>query len=225
MTIHSGSGERDIDYFVVDSPEGLVYMANAAAIPLHIWSSRTSTIDSPDWTILDLDPKEAAFGSVVAVAGGINKLCQQIGLNAYAKTSGKTGMHVLVPLGRQVTYEHGRMLADLLALIVSRRYPELATVNRSLHARGGRVYIDAVQNGAGRLLVSPLCVRPFRGATVSTPLRWREVNDKLDMHRFTIKTVPARLRRMKQEPMRPILDDAPDLLGALQLLSELEKTE
>ncbi len=225
VTIHSGSGERDIDYFVVDSLEGLIYMANSAAIPLHIWSSRTSTIDKPDWAILDLDPKEASFGSVVQVARGIQQLCRQIGLNAYAKTSGKTGMHVLVPLGRQVTYEHGRMLADLLALIVSRRYPELATVNRSLHARGGRVYIDAVQNGAGRLLVSPLCVRPFPGATVSTPLRWREVNDKLDMHRFTIKTVPARLRRMKQEPMRAVLADMPDLLGALQLLSELEKAE
>ena len=225
VTIHSGSGERDIDYFVIDDPEGLVYMANAAAIPLHIWSSRTSTIDNPDWAILDLDPKEASFGSVVQVARGINELCKQIGLSAYAKTSGKTGMHVLVPLGRQVTYEHGRMLADLLALIVSRRYPELATVNRSLHTRGGRVYIDAVQNGAGRLLVSPLCVRPFRGATVSTPLRWREVNDKLDMHRFTIKTVPARLRRMKQEPMRAILGEQPDLLGALQLLSELEDTD
>ncbi len=225
VTIHSGSGERDIDYFVVDSLEGLVYMANSAAIPLHIWSSRTSTIDKPDWAILDLDPKEASFGSVVQVARGIHELCRQIGLNAYPKTSGKTGMHVLVPLGRQVTYEHGRMLADLLALIVSRRYPEVATVNRSLHARGGRVYIDAVQNGAGRLLVSPLCVRPFRGATVSTPLRWREVNGKLDMHRFTIKTVPARLRRMKQEPMRAVLGDVPDLLGALQLLSELEKAD
>ncbi|HJO05354.1 MAG TPA: DNA ligase D [Acidobacteriota bacterium] len=225
VTIHSGSGERDIDYFVVDDPEGLIYMANAAAIPLHIWSSRTSTIDHPDWAILDFDPKEAPFGSVVQVARRINQLCRQIGLSCYAKTSGKTGMHVLVPLGRQVTYEHGRMLADLLALIVSRRYPELATVNRPLQARGGRAYIDAVQNGAGRLLVSPLCVRPFRGATVSTPLRWREVGDKLDMHRFTIKTVPRRLRRMKQEPMQAILGERPDLLGALQLLSELEKAE
>ena len=87
------------------------------------------------------------------------------------------------------------------------------------------MYIDAVQNGAGRLLVSPLCVRPFRGATVSTPLRWKEVNDKLDMHRFTIKTVPARLRRMKQEPMQTILDERSDLLGALQLLSELENAD
>ncbi|NKB88401.1 MAG: DNA ligase D [Acidobacteria bacterium] len=221
-TIHSKSGERDVDYFIVEDAEALVYMANAAAIPLHLWSSRLASIDRPDWTILDLDPKEAPFGDVVKVAKAVKELCDSIGIPCYAKTSGKTGMHVLVPLGGQVSYEHGRMIADLLALIVSRRYPELATVNRSLHSRGDRVYIDAVQNGPGKLLVSPLCVRPFAGATVSTPLRWREVNARLDMHKFTIKTVPRRLTRMKGDPMISVLDDQPDLMGALQLLSEIE---
>ena len=223
VTIHSDSGERDIDYFVVEDAEALVYMANAAAIPLHVWSSRIQTLDRPDWTILDLDPKQAPFTDVVKVACGIKKLCDQIGLPCYPKTSGKTGMHVLVPLGRQVSYQHGRMLADLLALVVARRYSQVATVNRSLHTRGDKVYIDAVQNGAGRLLVAPLCVRPFPGATVSTPLRWREVTGKLDMHRFTIKTVPARLRRMKNEPMLDLLGDEPDLLGALNALAEIER--
>ncbi len=222
VTIHSESGDRDVEHFVVEDEEALVYMANSAAIPLHVWSSRVGSLDRPDWAVLDLDPKQAPFSDVVKVARAIKELCDSIGLPCYAKTSGKTGMHVLVPLGRSVTYEHGRMLADLLALIVSRRYSEIATVNRSLHARDNKVYVDAVQNGAGRLLVSPLCVRPFVGATVSTPLRWREVNAKLDMHRFTIRTVPARLRRMKNEPMLAVLDDAPDLLGALQLLSEIE---
>jgi len=223
VAIHSESGGRDVEYFVVEDEETLVYMANSAAIPLHVWSSRVGSLDRPDWTVLDLDPKEAPFGDVVKVARAIKELCDSIGLPCYAKTSGKTGMHVLVPLGRSVTYDHGRMLADLLALIVSRRYPEIATVNRSLHARDNKVYIDAVQNGAGRLLVSPLCVRPFAGATVSTPLRWREVNSKLDMHRFTIKTVPARLKRMKNEPMLSVLHDTPDLLDALQSLSEIER--
>jgi bifunctional non-homologous end joining protein LigD len=223
VTIHSDSGDRDVDYFVVDDEEALIYMANAAAIPLHVWSSRVATLDRPDWTVLDLDPKSAPFSDVVKVARAIKTLCDSIGLPCYAKTSGKTGMHVLVPLGRRVTYEHGRMLADLLALIVSRRHPDIATVNRSLHARDDKVYIDAVQNGAGRLLVSPLCVRPFAGATVSTPLRWTEVNAKLDMHRFTIKTVPARLKRMKADPMLAVLTDEPDLLDALRLLAELER--
>ena len=99
--------DRDADYFVVDDVDGLIYMANAAAIPLHVWSSRLSSLDAPDWTILDLDPKEASFGAVVKVARAIKELCDSIGLPCYAKTSGKTGMHVLVPLGRQVSYDHG----------------------------------------------------------------------------------------------------------------------
>lgn len=224
VTIHSTSGERDIDYFVVESEEALVYMANSGGIPLHVWSGRVATLDTPDWTILDLDPKEAPFSAVVEVAREIKKLCDQIGLSCYPKTSGKTGLHVLVPLGRQVSWEHGRMIADLLALIVSRRLPEISTVARSLHARGDKVYIDAVQNGAGRLLVAPLCVRPVPGARVSTPLRWSEVNGKLDPGRYTIKTVPARLKRQKSDPMLPILDEVPDLLAALEKLSEIERT-
>jgi bifunctional non-homologous end joining protein LigD len=198
-------------------------MANAAAIPLHVWSSRVATLDRPDWTILDLDPKEAGFEAVVAVARGVRELCRQIGLECYVKTSGKTGLHVLVPLGGQVDYRQSRMLADLLALVVSRRYPEIATINRSLHARGRRVYIDAVQNGAGRLLVSPFCVRPFPGAPVSTPLRWREVTPKLDRGRFTIRTVPRRVRSMTRDPLLDVLGDRPDLLGALRRLAEIER--
>ena len=222
VTIHSRSGERDIEYFVVEDEEALVYMANSGTIPLHVWSSRVATIDRADWSILDPDPKEAPFTDVVKVARAIHELYRQIGLDSFVKTSGKTGIHVLVPLGGQASYEHARMLADLLALIVTRRRPEISTINRSLTGRDNKVYIDAVQNGAGRLLVSPLCVRPFPGAPVSTPLRWREVNAKLDRDKFTIKTVPRRLQRMKEDPMRAVLDVKPDLLGALQLLGELQ---
>ncbi len=220
-TVHSESRERDIEYFLVQDRESLLYMANSGAIPLHIWSSRVESLDRPDWAILDLDPKDAPFASVVEVARAIKHLCDQIELECFVKTSGKSGLHVLVPLGRQLRYEQSRMLADLLALIVSRRHPEVATIQRSLHRRGDRVYIDAVQNGPGRLLVSPLCVRPVPGAPVSTPLRWREVNAKLDPRRFTIKTVPARLRRMKDEPLCGVLRASPDLPAALGRLSDL----
>lgn len=225
VTIHSDSGERDIDYFVVESAEALVYMANSGGIPLHVWSSRVASLERPDWTILDLDPKEAPFSSVVEVARAIKELCDQIELPCHAKTSGKTGLHVLVPLGRQVGYEHARMLADLLALIVARRLPEIATVARSLRARGDKVYIDAVQNGAGRLLVAPLCVRPVPGARVSTPLRWSEVSGRLDPARFDIRSVPRRLRAQKVDPLLPVLEEAPDLLGALEKLAELERRD
>ena len=99
QSVWSESSERPIDYFVVEDLETLLYIANSAAIPLHIWSSRIKTIDQPDWCILDLDPKGAPFGDVVKVARVIRDVCDEIELPTYVKTSGSSGLHVLVPLG------------------------------------------------------------------------------------------------------------------------------
>src|SRR2546422_2945065 len=79
-----------------------------AAILLHIWSSRVGTLETPDWCILDLDPKEAPFTDVVTVAQAVKALCDDIGLPAGLKTSGSTRLHVLIPLGRQGTYQQSR---------------------------------------------------------------------------------------------------------------------
>jgi bifunctional non-homologous end joining protein LigD len=90
--------------------------------------------------------------------------------------------------------------------------------------RDGRVYIDYLQNGSGKLLVSPFCVRPIPGAPVSTPLAWREVNRKLDIRRHTMRTVPERMRKLGVEPLAPVLEEVPDLAEALgRLQAELEE--
>src|SRR5262249_14590152 len=92
--VWSDSSEREIDYFVCEDIDMLVYIANMGAIPLHIWSSRCASIQKPDWCILDLDPKGAPFEHVVELALGIRKLCDEIELPCYVKTSGSTGLHV-----------------------------------------------------------------------------------------------------------------------------------
>jgi bifunctional non-homologous end joining protein LigD len=220
-TMWSEHAKREIRYFVCENEETLLYIANMASIPLHIWSSRVATLQKPDWCILDLDPKEAPFAWVVDVARRIRSLCDEIELECFVTTSGSSGLHVLVPLGRQCTYEQSRTLGQLLGRVVASDLPKIATVQRSLRAREGKVYIDYVQNGHGRLLVSPLSVRPLPGAPVSMPLLWREVNKKLDIRRFTIRTAPRRLARSKADPLLPVLDTAPDLVGALARLGEL----
>jgi bifunctional non-homologous end joining protein LigD len=217
-TMWSEHAEREINYFICDDERTLLYLANLGTIPLHVWSSRLRSLQSPDWCILDLDPKKAPFRHVVRVALAIRSLCEVIGLDSYVKTSGSTGLHVLVPLGGLCTYEESRMLAHLLARIVSMELPEIATTARNVEDRASRVYIDCLQNGHGKLLVSPLCVRPVPGATVSTPLRWSEVNGRLDIGRYTIETVPARLRRMREDPMLGALTGKPDLGAALARL-------
>jgi len=215
----SEHAQREIDYFVVDEPETLAYLANLATIPLHIWSSRIATLQHPDWCILDLDPKGADFGDVVRIALALRELCNDMGIEPFIKTSGSTGLHVLVPLGRQCTFEQSRGLGELMAKVVAHDMPDIATTVRQVGRRGGRVYIDYLQNGHGRLLASPLSVRPRPGATVSTPLRWDEVEAGLDPDVFTIKTVPQRLERLG-DPVRPVLDVVPDLPTALAKLGE-----
>jgi DNA primase len=126
----------------------------------HIWSSRLTSLERPDWCILDLDPKSASFAHVLKIANAIRSLCKTIQLPCFLKTSGATGLHVLIPLDQQYTYEQSRSLGELLANVIVRDLPEIATVNRRVAEREGRVYVDYLQNGHGRLLVAPsVCAR------------------------------------------------------------------
>src|SRR5438876_1123054 len=218
VTIWSEDSQRDLDYFVCDNESSLLYIANMAAILLHVWSSRVETLEAPDWCILDLDPKDAPFRDVITVAKAVRALCDDIGLPTGIKTSGSTGLHVLIPLGRQVTYEQSRTLGGLLARVIAAELPEIATVTRQVQKRDGKVYLDYVQNGHGRLLVAPFSARPLPGAPVSMPLRWSEVTPKLDIRKFTIKTAPARMQKLEEDPLHLVLELKPDLVEALEQL-------
>jgi bifunctional non-homologous end joining protein LigD len=211
--------QREIDYFVCDDLASLLYLINLGTIPLHVWGSRVATLERPDWCILDLDPKDAPFAHVVAVARAAKRLCDAIGLPCFVKTSGSTGLHLLLPLGRQCTFEQARALGGLLARVIAAELPAIATVARQVGKRGARVYLDYVQNGHGRLLVAPFSARPLPGAPVSMPLAWKEVTPRLDIRRFTIETAPGRMRRLGADPLRPVLDLRPDLV---RILGQLE---
>ncbi len=215
---------RDLDHFLVDDEDGLAWIANLGVIPIHVHASRAGALDRPDWCVVDLDPKEAPFRDVVRLARALHELCEEVGLPSYPKTTGQQGLHVLVPLGGQLTNAQARTLGELLARAVEREHPQLATTTRAIGARGGRVYLDFMQNGAGKTIAAPYAVRPRPGAPVSTPLRWSEVDGRLDPARFTIRTVPARARRLRVDPLLPVLSLAPDLLAAVARLRGLLRT-
>jgi len=202
--IYSEDSQRDIHYFVVDDVESLRYVANMGTIPLHFWGARVGQLDRPDWFNLDLDPKGAPFTDVVAVARMLKKLLDRLELPSHIKTSGATGLHLLVPLGARYSHEEARTFARLLATLGVEAAGGIATIARPIHARGGKVYIDFGQNGHGRTIVAPYSIRPLPGAPVSCPLRWDEVTPKLDPARFTIKTAPARFAKMR-DPLVPVL--------------------
>jgi bifunctional non-homologous end joining protein LigD len=219
----SEESQREIDMFVCDDAETLVYLANSGTIPLHIGASRVSASGRPDWSLLDLDPKEAPFAHVVEIALAARALCRDLGLPLFVKTSGQSGLHLLIPLGGQISHAQSKQLAELLARTLAHEHPDRATVARPIAARQGRVYLDFGQNGAGRLMAAPYCIRARPGAPVSTPLKWAEVTKDLDPRAFTIRSVPARLRRLKKDPLRDVLSLAPDLSGALARLDRRMK--
>jgi bifunctional non-homologous end joining protein LigD len=190
-------------------------------IPVHVWPSRTETIQRPDWCIVDLDPKGAPFEHVILLAREIHSLCEEIGLPNYVKTTGSSGLHVLIPLGAQCTFEQSRLLGHLIARIIESKHREISTTERSLDNRKGRVYLDYLQNRHGQLIVAPYSVRPLPGAPVSAPLAWSEVGKRLEPRKYTIRNLGARLSRRKEDPLLPVLTDRPDLLAALDRLSRL----
>jgi bifunctional non-homologous end joining protein LigD len=219
IPIWSEETQRDIKYFVCDDEESLLYIANMGSIPLHMWASRVGSLEQPDWCVIDLDPKEAPFSDVVRTAVALRKVCDSIGLQSYVKTTGKTGLHILLPLGRQCTYAQSRTLGELLARFVLRELGDIATITRHVSKRGDKVYLDYLQNRHGQTIVAPFSVRPLPGATVSMPLLWDEVGESLDPRAFTIRTALERMERLGADPVALVLETKPDLEGALERLA------
>jgi bifunctional non-homologous end joining protein LigD len=214
-SIYSKDTDRDIRYFVIDDAESLRYVANLGTIPLHVWCSRAGSLEHPDWMVIDLDPKGAPFTQVVQVARTLKTILDELELTSFIKTSGASGLHVLIPMGRRYTHEESRTFARLIAMLVVDTVPEISTVTRSIQSRGGKVYVDFGQNGAGNTIVAPYSVRPLPGAPASCPLRWDEVTARLDPARFTIQTIPKRFEKMS-DPMIDVLGEGVRMADALE---------
>jgi bifunctional non-homologous end joining protein LigD len=97
--------------------------------------------------------------------------------------------------------------------------PDIATITRAVERREGKVYVDFLQNGRGKTIVTPYSVRPLAGAPVSAPLDWSEVTPKLDVSKYTIATMAARLKKKKDDPMVAVLNEAPDIVAAIAKLT------
>ncbi|MGA2639849.1 MAG: non-homologous end-joining DNA ligase [Spirochaetia bacterium] len=205
-------------YAVCNDRRTLLTLVNLGTIDLHPWLSRRGSLDSPDWAILDLDPKEAPFSNVVKVARIFGKLLRGIGIEPCLKTSGSTGLHVCIPLKPGFTYDQSRMFCEALARVVVREHPDLATVDRAVSRRAGRVYIDFLQNRREQTVVPPYVVRPVEAASVSMPLSWDELEGDLQIGDFTILTAPARVEKMG-DLFRTALRQPQDLTRAIRALS------
>jgi bifunctional non-homologous end joining protein LigD len=220
VPIDSDTHGGAVPHVLCNDRDTLLYIVNLGSIDLHPWLSRRGSLDSPDWAVLDLDPKSAPFAQVVRIAREVGKLLRGIGLRPLLKTSGKTGLHVYVPLEPGYTYAQSAMFCEAVARCMVRDLPDIATVERDIGARGARVYVDFLQNRRAQTVVPPYSVRPVRGAQVSTPLAWDELDGELSPGAFTILTVPERLEQ-RGDLFRPALTDRQDLRPAIAKLEAL----
>ena len=194
--IPSGSRGETIRYLICNDASALLYAANLGSIDIHPWLSRRTRRDHPDWVVFDLDPGGAPFSDVVRLARAFGKVLRGIGLRPSLKTSGATGLHIHVPLEPIYPYEVARQFAEAVSTHVAGEHRDIATVERQVARRGGRVYLDFLQNRRGQTVVPPYVVRPVPAASVSTPLDWDELEGGLDPKRHTLKTIPERLDRL-----------------------------
>jgi len=186
-----------VTYAMVNDLDTLLYLVNQGTLTFHVWLSRTGNLGMPDYVLFDLDPHEATFLDVVKIATHLHNLLSAKKVEAYVKTSGKTGLHVLTPWKESGTYDAARAWAMQIAEQLVHDLPNLATVERLTSKRHAHVYVDVIQNAMGHHVVPPYVLRATPDATVSTPLQWSELTPRLNPNVFTIE---AALRRIARQP-------------------------
>ncbi|HET8669725.1 MAG TPA: DNA ligase D, partial [Candidatus Saccharimonadales bacterium] len=215
--IFSESNNANLHWIVGGSLDTLLYMVQLGCVEINPWNSRIGQLEMPDWIVIDLDPEGVTFKDVIVVAQTVHEVCDEWKIPAYPKTSGKTGLHVYIPLGAKYTYEQAKNFAHLIALEVNKRQPNLTSVERMPEKRKHKIYLDFLQNREGQTLAAPYSLRPTPDASVSMPLHWDEVHSGLKPTDFTIKNARHRLDRTG-DLWKPVLGKGIDITAILKRL-------
>src|SRR5207302_11054949 len=187
---------REVNYSVYTTVGSLLHFVNLGTIEQHPWHSTLQHLDKPDYFMLDLDPKQAPWQSVLEVALVCKEVLDELGLPAFTKSSGSSGIHIYLPLKPKYNYRKIAAIAEGLAAEVERRSPKIATVQRSLAKRQKQqVYVDAMQNARGKTIAAAFSARAKPGATASMPLTWKQIEKGVKISDFTIENVPALVKK------------------------------
>lgn len=194
----------------------LLYTVQIGTIAVHAWQTRIGHFKFADTCTIDLDPADdVPFRQVVALAGRIGALLEEHKLQAGIKTSGSSGLHVVLPLPPRTSFGESNALATSIAQRIVESNQDRATLERSIRDRPeGTIYVDAQQNAEGKSVVAAYSVRARPKATVSAPIAWTELHARLRLEQFTLETMPTRLQRfgdmwsaaMKRRNSRRALD-------------------
>jgi bifunctional non-homologous end joining protein LigD len=207
LTAEPPEGLRGVDvgekrpYAAVEDARGLVSLIQMGVLEVHPWGSRIEDLDHPDRLIFDLDPGPGVKWELVAEgAVEVRRILRGAGLESFVKTTGGKGLHVVAPLDGSADWDRTKAFARAVADTMAAMRPERYLAVASKAARGGKIFVDYLRNGRGATAVAPYSPRARKGATVSTPITWRELAAGVDPSAFTIRTVPARMHRQKKDP-------------------------
>lgn len=219
--VYSESTDKDIHYLLCNDAASLVFIANLGCIEMNPWNSRVGKLDKPDYLVMDIDPSDKNdFDDCVDAAKVIKEILDSVKVPGYCKTSGASGLHVYIPLHAKYEYERVKDFAHLIATLTTEQLPDLTTLERSLSKRAkNKIYVDYLQNRRGQTLAAAYSVRPKPGATVSTPLDWKEVKHGLHPSDFTIFNIEKRIRK-KGDLFEPVLGKGADIMKALRQLDK-----
>ena len=196
-TIEHKSGNV-IDFPMVQDLASLLWVVNLGCIDLNQWYARCDDVDRPDYLHFDLDPGPGVkFPNVLESALVVRDALEALGMSPLAKTSGSKGVHLYVPIKRGPLQKRVWTFAKALAQTLAAEHPKLLTSEYRIADRPkGRVLVDYNQNAWGRTLASIYSARPKKGASVSTPVTWKEVERGIAIEDFTIRNVPARVKKL-----------------------------
>ncbi|MGN5953300.1 DNA ligase D [Sphingobacterium lactis] len=214
--VYSKSTDKHIDYMLCNDEASLLYIANLGSIEINPWLSTYKVPDKPQFAVLDLDPNGADFTEVKAVALTVKAIIDKINLPGYIKTSGSTGLHIYFNVNQKYDYDIVRDFVQLIAELAQQKHENTTSLIRDPKKRKGLIYLDYLQNNQGQTIAAPYSVRPKPGATVSAPLAWKEINDKLDIKDFDIFNMVERAK--VNDPWSTIWKDTVDLKKALAML-------
>jgi len=222
ISLYSESADRDIEYLLCQNEATLLYMANLGCIELNPWNSRTSNLQNPDYTVIDIDPSDKnTFEQVIETALAAKEVLELAKIEGHCKTSGSRGLHVYIPLDAKYSYGEARDFTKLLCYYIEEKLPKLTSTKRPINDRKGKIYLDYLQNRRGQTLAATYCVRPKKGAPVSAPISWEELEKNIEIRDFTIHSMPRRLQKIG-DLFEPVLGEGIHMEEALLNLGNLD---
>ena len=213
---YESQGEHK-NFMLCNNEAALLYMASLGCIEMNPWSSTYKKPDNPDWCVIDLDPDKNHFDRVIETAQVTKEILEAVGADCYCKTSGSTGLHIYIPLGKKYDYEASKEFARLIAHLVNERLPKYTSIERPTAKRKGKLYIDFLQNRPQATLASAYSLRPKPGATVSMPLHWDEVKKGMKMTDFNIHNAVERVMSLG-DIFKPVLGKGINMAAVLKKL-------